>query len=135
VIYLDSSALLKLLLQERETEALRSWLSTRTHLAAVSSELAWVEVVRAMRRADAARVPTARALLSGLDLVPLTSAVIQQAADVGEVTLRSLDAIHLASALTLGPDLTAFVAYDQRLAAAAQAAGLEVSQPGAHASH
>ena len=135
MIYLDSSALLKLLLQEQETEALRSWLSTREHLIAVSSELAWVEVVRAMRRADPARVPTARALLSGLDLVPLTTSVIEQAAEVGAVTLRSLDAIHLASALTLRPDLTAFVAYDYRLTAAAQAAGLDVSQPGAPASH
>jgi predicted nucleic acid-binding protein len=135
VIYLDSSALLKLLLQEQETDALRSWLSTRAHLTAVSSELASVEVVRAMRRTDAARVPTARALLSGLDLVPLTGSVIEQAAEVGEVTLRSLDAIHLASALSLHPDLTAFVAYDDRLTAAARAAGLDVSQPGARASH
>lgn len=70
------------------------------------------------------------ALLAGLDLIPLSGAVIDQAADIGETTLRSLDAIHLTSALSIQAELTAFVAYDHRLAKAASTAGLELLVPG-----
>jgi predicted nucleic acid-binding protein len=73
----------------------------------------------------------AKVLLAGLDLVPLTGAVVDVAGDVGEPLLRSLDAIHLASALSVGADLTAFVAYDHRLGQAASAAGLRLLAPGA----
>lgn len=130
MIYLDSSALLKLLLQEQETAALRTWLSQRSHMPRVSSELAKVEVARAMRRVDPSRVAGARGLLGGLELVPLSGAVIERAAEVGDDLLRSLDALHLASALAIRDDLTAFVAYDHRLSAAAQAAGLDLVTPG-----
>jgi predicted nucleic acid-binding protein len=131
MIYLDSSALLKLLVEEDESAALASWISNRAASPLVSSELARLEVVRAARRLDTAVVPAARALVSQVDLIPLSSGLIEQAADVGEPALRSLDAIHLVSALSIRADLTAFVAYDHRLVAAAQAAKLDVHRPGA----
>ena len=131
MIYLDSSALLKLLFQEAESHALELWLSARGDVPKVSSELAQVEVVRACRRLDATTVPAARRLLAQLDLIPLAGAVIEQACDVGSETLRSLDALHLASALTIGADLSAFVVYDHRLTARAVEAGLPILRPGA----
>ncbi len=129
MIYLDSSALLKLLFEESESAALAQWISERAGTPRVSSELAKVEVVRATRRLDAKVVPTARALLSQLDLIPLSGAMIDDAADAGEPLLRTLDAIHLASALSIRADLIAFVAYDIRLVAAAEAAGIEPVGP------
>jgi len=131
VIYLDSSALLKLLHDEAESAALADWLTARTGTPLVSSALAKVEVVRACRRINRATLREAAAMLAGLDLIPLSSAVLDQAADVGETMLHSLDAIHLASALSIQAELSAFVAYDHRLAEAASTAGLNLSVPGA----
>lgn len=131
MIYLDSSALLKLLHEEAESAALADWLSARAGTPVVSSALAAVEVTRACRRVDAGALPAAKALLAGLDTIPLSGAVIGEAADVGEITLRSLDAIHLASALSIRADLSSFVAYDRRLGDAASAAGLTLVAPGA----
>lgn len=130
VIYLDSSALLKLVHEERESVALEHWISTRAGTPMVSSELAKVEVIRASRRVNAAALPAARALLAGLDLIPLTSDLIDEAAEAGERLLRCPDAIHLVSAMSIRPHLSAFVAYDHRLAQAASAAGLEPARPG-----
>lgn len=129
MIYLDSSALLKLLFEETESAALAQWISERSGTPMVSSELAKAEVVRAARRLDAAMVPAARALVSQLDLIPLSGGLIDEAADAGDPLLRTLDAIHLASALSIRADLAAFVAYDTRLVAAAEAAGLEPIRP------
>lgn len=130
MIYLDSSALLKLLHEERESAALEQWISTRAATPMVSSELAKVEVIRASRRVNAAALPSARALLAGLDLIPLSSDLVEEAADAGEPPLRSLDAIHLVSAMSIRPHLSAFVVYDHRLAQAASAAGLDPVRPG-----
>ncbi len=130
MIYLDSSALLKMLFQEQESDALHDWLTPLAAVPTVSSELARVEVLRATRRLDPATLPAARTLLGQLDLVALTAGVLEQASYVGEASLRSLDALHLASALSLGADLSAFVAYDHHLAAAAAGAGLEPLHPG-----
>lgn len=131
MIYLDSSALLKLLVEEHESAALERWISARADTPLVSSELARIEVVRASRRLHVDALPAARALLAQLDLIPLTSNLVDEAADVGEPLLRSLDALHLASALSIGADLSAFVAYDHRLSRAAAAVGLESLRPGA----
>jgi predicted nucleic acid-binding protein len=130
VIYLDSSALLKLLHEESESAALADWLTAHAGVPVVSSELAKVEVVRACRRVNPDVLPEATALLAGLDLIPMSGTVIDEAADVGETTLRSLDALHLASALLIRGELSTFVAYDRRLADAASAAGLELLAPG-----
>lgn len=129
MIYLDSSAVLKLLFEEAESVALAAWLSERRDVPAVSSELAKVEVVRAARRLDSGVVPAARALVAQLDLVPLRGAIVDSAAEVEPPVLRSVDAIHLASVLSIRAELTAFVAYDARLRAAAEAAGVETVSP------
>jgi predicted nucleic acid-binding protein len=131
VIYLDSSALLKLLHEETESEALADWLAAHAETPIVSSELAKVEVIRACRRINPATLPEAAALLAGLDLIPLSGAVIDDAANVEGTTLRSLHAIHLASALSIEAELSAFVAYDHRLAEAASTVGLGLHAPGA----
>lgn len=131
MIYLDSSALLKLLILEPETADLRRWLLDRQGLTLTSSELAKVEVMRGCRRLDSGLLPAARELLSGINLIALSGNVIALAGEVGEPLLRSLDTVHLASALSIVRELTAFVAYDRRLAAAAATAGLELFQPGA----
>jgi len=130
VIYLDPSALLKLLHEEPESAALSNWLSAHAASPMVSSELAKVEVLRACRRVNPDALPAARTLLAQLDLIPLTSDLIDDAADIGEVTLRSLDAIHLASALSIRSDMASFIAYDVRLGDAAVAVGLELLRPG-----
>jgi predicted nucleic acid-binding protein len=130
LIYLDSSALLKLVHEELESAALADWLSARAGMPVVSSELAKVEVLRACRRVNAEALPEAKTLLAQLDLIPLTSDIIDQAADVGEVMLRSLNAVHLASALSIRADLSAFIACDHRLGDAASVAGLELLTPG-----
>jgi predicted nucleic acid-binding protein len=129
MIYLDSSALLKLLFEESESAALASWIAERVDTPLVCSELAKVEVVRATRRLDAAAVPAARTLVSQLDLIPLNGGLIEEAADAGDPLLRTLDAIHLASALSIRDELTAFVAYDSRLITAARDAGIETISP------
>lgn len=131
MIYLDSSALLKLLHEETESTALADWLAAHAETPVASSELAKVEVVRACRRINPATLSEATALLAGLDLIPLSGTVVDEAANVGGTTLRSLDAIHLASALSIQAELSAFIAYDHRLAEAASTAGLELHTPGA----
>jgi predicted nucleic acid-binding protein len=128
VIYLDSSALVKLVLKEPESDVLRSWLDSFDESKS-TSELAHVEVLRACRRVTQESVPRARRVLDGLDLVPTTPGLLDSAALADPAHLRSLDAIHLAAAASLRDDLTAFVTYDHRLAAAAQAASLPISAP------
>ena len=131
MIYLDSSALLKLLHEETESETLADWLAAHAETPIVSSELAKLEVIRACRRINPATLPEATALLAGLDLIPISGSAIDDAANAEGTTLRSLDAIHLASALSIEAELSAFVAYDHRLAEAASSAGLELHAPGA----
>jgi predicted nucleic acid-binding protein len=116
VIYLDSSAILKLVFQEAETVPPRGWLDANAEHV-VSSELAKVEVTVAARRIEPAALPAARAAITGIDLVPLSGAVVNLAAET-EQKPRSLDALHLASAVLLGDELTHFVTYDHRLASA-----------------
>ena len=130
MIYCDSSALLKLVFLERETPDLRRWLLDRPDLTLTSSELAKVEVMRGCRRINAGALPQARTLLDGMLLIPLSGTVIDEAGGLAEPLLRSLDALHLASALSIAAELTAFVAYDRGLSAAAVVAGLDVIQPG-----
>jgi predicted nucleic acid-binding protein len=129
VIYLDSSALVKLVFEETESDALAQWLADRQSMPKFSSELTTIELVRTCRRRDADAVVGARQVLAGLDLIPLTADLVESASSIGPPDLRSLDAIHLSSALLISEDVTAFVAYDVRLKTAALAAGLEVVAP------
>ncbi|MCU0306733.1 MAG: type II toxin-antitoxin system VapC family toxin [Thermoleophilia bacterium] len=127
IAYLDSSALVKLVLREDESGALRAHLDGSR--VAASSELARTEVVRAVRGTVAPSVPAARALVEGLVLVELGAALLTRAADLDPITLRSLDAIHLASAEQIGA--AEVITYDRRMADAARALGLTVRAPGA----
>jgi uncharacterized protein len=129
VIALDSSALTKLVVREPESAPLRAWLAAREEAAWSASSLTRVEVVRAVARSQATAVPTARRLLAGMDLVPISRDLLETAADLRPPSLRSLDALHLATALSLGSALDAFVVYDERLAQAATDAGLPVVAP------
>ncbi len=130
MIYLDSSALMKLIRREDETAALGDWLSERPEQPVVSSELGRVEVLRAARRVGDRALTEARAVLGDIDLIPLDRTVQDLASDIGHPMLRTLDALHLASAVLLGDALAAFIAYDQRLTSAAWTAGLVVATPG-----
>lgn len=130
MIYLDSSALMKLVRREDETAALRDWLNHYPDEPVATSELGRVEVLRAARRIGGQAMPEARAVIGDVDLVPLNRAVQDIASEIDDPLLRTLDALHIASALLLSEDLTAVLAYDDRLANAAKAAGLVVVTPG-----
>jgi uncharacterized protein len=124
--YVDASAFVKLFLLEPESEAL-SVATDSWQLA--SSALLEVEAVLAVRRREPDAETTVRAMLQGLELIDIDADIRRAAAGVANPHLRSLDAIHVATALSLGDHCGAFFAYDQRLIAAAQAHGLTVSVP------
>jgi predicted nucleic acid-binding protein len=129
VIYLDTSALVKLVRVEAETEALRQWLRDGTHDAVATSTITAVELIRAARRGGVEAVAVARRVLTGLSLVTLTPTILDRAADLEPVSLRSLDALHLATALAIGGSLEAVVAYDAQLLDAAIGMGLPMITP------
>jgi len=120
---------MKMVREEAETEALRDWLGSQPEEPVVTSELGRVELLRAARRAGAEALIEAHALIGDMDLVPLDRGVQDLACEIGDPPLRSLDAFHLASAVLLGGDLTALVAYDDGLVAAARAVGLATVAP------
>ena len=128
MIYLDSSAIVKLARQESETDALRAWLAANPR-PLTTSALARTEAARALTRTEPAALPVLRALLAVLHQKPVTDAVLDAAASLPGAMMRSLDAIHLATAEELAPTLTWFVAYDKRLAEAARSRGLPVATP------
>ena len=130
MIYADSSALMKLLITEPETAALGAWLEARSDTPVITSQLTVVEVIRSCRRANADALPAARMLLSTVGLVPISREVIDAAAELSGTLLRSLDAIHLATAVTIGAGLSRFLSYDRRLTESASAAGIVTAQPG-----
>jgi uncharacterized protein len=107
VIYLDSSALMKLIRMENETAALCDWLGERSEQPVVSSELGRVEVLRAARRVGGRTLTEARAVVGDIDLIPLDRTVQDLASDIGHPLLRTLDALHLASAVLFSDELTA----------------------------
>jgi uncharacterized protein len=125
-LYLDSSALVKLVLTERESEALRHLLASVSWR--VSCTLARVEVVRAVTEKGPRVVATARRVLEGVDLIELDNELLELAAGLPE-PLRSLDAIHVAAAMELGDQLEALVTYDAQMTRAAEGLGLPVLAP------
>ena len=133
MIYIDTSALTKLLITERETPELQAWLATQSDQGeyAATSALGRVELMRVVARyGEPGQSERARYLLDGLDILPLTEPVIALAETVGPPTLRSPDAIHLASAAQIEQELTAFVAYDHRLLEGCREVGLATASPG-----
>lgn len=127
--YMDTSALIKLVVQEPETAALQAWLGSRPR-DPVSCDLTRTELMRTARRSAPELALRAKQVLDAVTLTQVTTAVFEQAARLSPTTLRSLDAIHLAAALDLDDDLDGLVTYDSRLARAAAAAGVEVVAPG-----
>ena len=130
MIYLESSALVKLALTEPESAALAGWLAERADQPLVSSALYRAEVPRAVWRAEPGALPRSYRLIRRIAKVALTADVLDNSATVPPQALSPAHAIHLASALALRSELTAFVAYDADLLAAAADAGLPVASPG-----
>lgn len=142
MIYFDTCALVQLVRADRHSAALGRFIDARPGIRWFVSELAKAELARALRRTNhddtgkvidadrlRAELDYAERLWENLDLIPVSSRVLTGAGALEQPFLRTLDAIHLASAVTLRDGLSAFVTYDKRLAAAAAAAGLPVAVP------
>lgn len=128
VAYLDTSAFVKLIVAEPESSALRRAITRWPQHA--SSTLLRTETVRALRRSGNTRqIPAARRLLRAVRMIRVDEPLLDRAADLEPGELRTLDAVHLASALEIGQDLGVMIAYDIRLKAAAHAYGLVVESP------
>ena len=134
LLYLDSSALVKLVNPEPESRSLTELLADWPER--ISSALARVEVLRATRHAtrraggDEDRLRRAEKVVGRVGLIRLDHTVLDEASSLGPPELRPLDAIHLATALSVGEDLGGMVCYDTRLAEAATGSGIEVLTPG-----
>jgi uncharacterized protein len=142
VIYFDTCALIKLVRQDAASDALGSFIDARPEMRWFVSEIARAEIARAVRRINVddsgriidkaqlgAELRHADGLCDHLDLVPVSTRVLSAAAALEQPFLRTLDAIHLATAAAVRTGLSAFVTYDKRLAAAAKDAGLPVMSP------
>ena len=125
--YLDSSAVVKLAVAEPESAALRQYLRRRRPY--VASALARTEVARALLPFGPAVVRHGEEVLSRIELVRVSDRVLMLAGSLLPASLRSLDAIHLATAQLLGEDLARVVTYDERMAEAARAMGWRVVAP------
>ena len=130
MIYLDSAALVKLVRLEHATPELVEWLNDRRGVPLVCSVLAEVEVPRAIRRVAPDALPAVPATLARLYRLEMDATVRSSAAALAEPNLRTLDAIHVATAAGFGADLEAFVTYDQRLLQTAGRLGLPAMSPG-----
>jgi uncharacterized protein len=128
VTYLDSSALVKLAVREPESQALRRYLARRRPL--VCSALARVEVARSLISLDEQAIRHGEEVLSRIDLVRINDRVLRAATILMPAELRSLDAIHLATAQLFASELHRIVTYDNRMASAAKDLGWHVEQPG-----
>lgn len=127
--YLDTSALVKLVVAERESDALRAWLA-EVPREPVACDLVRTELLRAVRRADPALMVPARQVLDAVTLIEVPTAMFEAAARLDPSVLRTLDALHVAAALDLGDDLEGMVTYDGRLAEAGELNGIPVLAPG-----
>lgn len=130
VFYIDSSAVVKLLLAETHSQELTAFYDERRSDAWVSSSLMRIEVARAVTRALPSAQTEVPALLAAFGYLAIDEEIVEAATREPDPDLRSPDAIHLASARVLGEQLAAVVTYDERLAAATTRAGLPVHTPG-----
>jgi uncharacterized protein len=127
-VYLDSSAILKLIFEEYESGGLREFLAD--HPQRASSVLARLEVLRTVGRVeDPAVTREANELLGRIHLIRPDDAMLGAAAEIEPTTLRTFDSVHLVTALSLRPNLAGIVVYDRRLADAARDAGITVFAP------
>jgi len=125
--YLDTSAFVKLCWPEPESEALHGFL--REWPLRVSAGLLWTEALRAAQRQPAPRIEQTQRLLQRLPMLEIDRALFRQAGLLGPSNMRSLDAIHIAAAMSLGPDLGVVITYDERMVSAASLFGLPVARP------
>lgn len=125
-LYVDTSAFLKLVVKERESTALRRAVAGR-QLA--SSALLRTEALRAARSHSTAALGRARQSLDAIALIAVSDSLCERAAELDPSIMRSLDALHVASALLLGDDLEAVLTYDARMAAACALVGVRVLAP------
>jgi predicted nucleic acid-binding protein len=126
-VYLDASALVKLVVAEPESDDLRVFLASFPQR--ITCALARVETVRAVREQGPVAVQRARAVIANIDQIHLDTPLLDDAAQLDH-PIRSLDAIHVAAARTVGSGLRAVVTYDRRMSDAARASGLNISAPG-----
>ena len=129
VYYIDSSALVKMIVAEQHSSDLVAWVQSRNP-AFVASDLLKIEALRSAKRIDPGVVKATRDALRSVHFIALSSDVCELAADLEPAVLRSLDAAHVATALGIGDDLDAVITYDQRLAEASFNLGLDVVAPG-----
>ncbi|MGH3734870.1 MAG: type II toxin-antitoxin system VapC family toxin [Micromonosporaceae bacterium] len=131
MIYLDTTAIIKLVRREPESDALGDWLDDRLHELLLTSALAEVEVPRGLRRSEPALLQSVPPVMARLAICDIDEVVRATAAGYADPLLRSLDAVHLATAQVFGGrDLAALVTYDKRLLAAADALGVPTAAPG-----
>jgi predicted nucleic acid-binding protein len=126
--YVDTSAAAKVLLRERGSAAMREWAETH-HDELCSSDILRVELQRAVRLHAPQLMAQARSLLQAILLTAVSTDLCERAARIEPPLLRTLDAIHLSTALEFGDDLQGLVTYDERLAEAAEANGIAVISP------
>lgn len=131
LLHLDTSALVKLVVAEPESGALAAFLDHHADAVVCTSVVGRVELLRAAARRSPAVLAAAEEVLAACALLPITGEVVEAGVAVQPADVRTLDALHLATALGLADGLTAFVAYDRRLVTAAQALALPVASPGA----
>ncbi len=127
-LYLDSSAFVKLVVEETETPAVRSFLANRG-ARRVSSTLLRTESLRAVRHLGPVALATVREGLRRVDLIGIDDRILDAAGILEPAVLRTLDAIHLATAMAVGDDLEAIVTYDERMVDAARLMGLSTATP------
>ena len=128
-IYLDTSALVKLVVRENETDSLRKYLRHHPDDSSFSSALARTELIRAVGPSGSRAIADAKRLLEGLDLVVLSPRLLDDAGVLQPARLRSLDAIHLVSAQRARDGLRTVISYDVRMLAAAEELGIPAASP------
>jgi uncharacterized protein len=127
--YADTSAVIKLLVEETDSKAFADFYDAHADAEWASSALLRIEITRAVARAAPALLPDARDLLLAFSSIAIDDDIVDGAMNEPDRRLRSLDAIHLATARILGPELAALVTYDDRLSRAAADAGLVTMSP------
>ena len=130
MIYLDTSAFVKLIWAEPESAALSRFLVQRGGTPLMSSSLLTVAARRALHRSDPSALPRADLLLTRVGRIGMTTSLVESASRLPSRSLRSLDAIHLATALALRQVLDVFITYDKRLAGVAEEHRVPVDSPG-----
>jgi hypothetical protein len=130
IVYLDTSAAFKLVHKESQSTALVNWFNSLSDIKPVSSQLMRVELIGNLASKHATLVPAGHQLLDHIGLVSVRPHHLNAAIDLVSKGLRTLDAIHLATALSIGSELEAFVTYDQNQADVANQHGVRVLSPG-----